>query len=146
MSVTIECCSVERPHATIEAMPHDGKTHFVSTIVNTSLAVSPQMAAMHPAWKGRVSAEPAPLVEPGSAADLRRQLDERDADDLTRSIEGRTDYDYEQRIAGLEAKIAAALEALRIPHPEQPYNAWVNSGNGWTRKAHDARLALGAEQ
>jgi hypothetical protein len=45
--------------------------------------------------------------------------------------------------AQLRARIDTALAALRPPHVDHPWHAWVNQG-GFARKAHEARLALGA--
>lgn len=58
---------------------------------------------------------PALLVE---VVSLRTQLAEREADDMQRSEEGRTDWDYEQKIGRLEAVIERARlhnESAKIP-------------------------------
>lgn len=46
----------------------------------------------------------------------------------------------------LQDRIDKALIELRLPQPSEPYYAWVNGGASWAKRAHLARLALGAEK
>lgn len=98
MTHTPECCSPERPHASVYELPQDGQTHHVG------------------ANGGRVTYPP-PLPAETTA----------------------------ERLAAAEAKIDAALKALRLTDSSKRWNEWVNGGIG-PRAAHEARIALGADQ